>query len=61
MKTRSRKILGGLGIVAGVALVAFEVTRFSSSGPIERWFWLLVGLLVTVFGGLELLSEGNGV
>ena len=60
MKTRSRKILGGFGIVAGVALVAFEVTSFSSSGPIERWFWLLVGLLVTVFGGLELLSEGKG-
>jgi hypothetical protein len=56
---RSRAIFGGLGIVAGVALIAFEVATFSASGPVERWFWLLVGALVTVLGALSFLDEGK--
>jgi hypothetical protein len=60
MKPRSRRIFGAIGIVAGVALVAFEVIQFSRSGPVERWFWLLVGVLVTILGAAEFMDEARG-
>ena len=60
MTTRARKIFGGLGIVAGVALVAFEVATFARSGAVERWFWLAVGVVLAVFGAAEFLAEGRG-
>ena len=59
MKGRARGILSALGIVAGVALVAFELTHFSTSGPVERWFWLLVGALLAALGAAHFLSNGR--
>lgn len=56
MKPRSRKAFAAVALVAGLALVFFEARRFDSSGPNERWFWLLVGSLVVVLSGIELLS-----
>ena len=60
MKTRARKAFAGIGIVAGAALVAFEVARFRESGPVERWFWLVVGLVVAALGVVQLLTRPTG-
>jgi hypothetical protein len=57
MKNRSRKTLAVIGSVAGVALLFFELRHFALAGSTERWFWLLVGGLLTVLGGIELFSS----
>jgi hypothetical protein len=57
MQRRSRKVFSAIALMTGVALVAFEIGRFSASGPVERWFWLLVGVLVAGLGAFNFLSE----
>ena len=49
-----------LALVAGAALIAFEVAK---PGPVtgESWFWLVVGALVVILATVEIVQRpGNG-
>ena len=57
MNPRRRKIFAGVAVVAGVALVFFEVRRDLRIGAVESWFWLVVGVLVIVLAAMEFLGD----
>lgn len=52
-----RRIVAGLSVVAGLALVVFEVRRLHAGGGGEGWFWLAVGTLMVVLGGIDLIAK----
>jgi hypothetical protein len=55
-KKKSWRVFAVLGIVAGGALVGFELQRFGLSGPPEVWFWIVVGVLLIALGLAEFLT-----
>jgi hypothetical protein len=52
MKKRPRKLYGALGVTAGVVLVLFEY-KPALAGNGEDIFWLLIAVLLIVFGLAE--------
>jgi hypothetical protein len=59
MRKRSRKLFASVALVAGVALVYFEVRRDLRLGVVDSWFWLVVGALVIVLAAMEFLHGAN--
>jgi hypothetical protein len=59
MKPRSRKVFAGVALVAGAALVFFEVRRDLRVGAVESWFWLVVGVLIIVLAAMEFLHGAD--
>ena len=59
MRPRSRKMFAGVALLAGAALVFFEVRRAVRLGGVESWFWLVVGVLVIVLAAIEFLHGAN--
>ena len=56
-RPKRRKLFGGLAVVAGVVLIAFEFGRPEVSGSAtERWFWSIVAAGLIVLGAAELAS-----
>jgi hypothetical protein len=51
-----RKIFAGIGVLAGLVLLGFEIARPLSATALERGFWLLVGVLLIALGLAELMS-----
>lgn len=54
MKPRSRKLVAGFSVVAGVLLIAFELMQYAvSEEPLVSWFWILIALLAIALGIAE--------
>jgi hypothetical protein len=54
-----RKTWPVLALVAGAALVYFELSR-DGGVTVENWFWLLVGGLAVILGLIDLIQRITG-
>lgn len=59
MKPR-RKIFAAVALVAGLALVYFEIARHRGAGAWEFNFWIVVGALLIFFALIDLFSKPAG-
>ena len=46
-RTVRRRVFAGVGVLAGLVLVGFEMSGATGANGVERWFWLAVGLLLS--------------
>jgi hypothetical protein len=51
-----RKLLAALATLSGIVMLALEFIRPHGSAG-ERWFWLVVGVLLIALGVAELLLK----
>ena len=59
-RRQPKRTFAVVAVVAGAALVAFEVRLLLRGARGEVWFWLVVGLLMVafgLFGAIERRSE----
>lgn len=56
---RPRKAFALIAVIAGVALLALEVLRPSSSPMAERWFWIVVGILLVGLGVAGVMERAD--
>jgi hypothetical protein len=54
-KRRSKRLFGAVGMAGGLTLLAFELFRFNNGA--EGWFWMVVAVLMVLFGAAELFSK----
>ena len=59
MRSRTRKLFSGVALVAGGALVFFEVRHSVALGRVESWFWLVVGVLVILLAAAEFVPRAR--
>lgn len=55
-KPRNKKLYAALGVIAGIALAAFEL-KPALAGSGEDIFWLLIAALLIAFGLAEALAK----
>jgi hypothetical protein len=55
-----RRLFAALAVISGVVLVAFELLKPppGTTGA-ERWFWLVVGVLLVGLGTAELMRGSD--
>ena len=55
-----KTFFAAIAVVAGLALVGLELARPGGTSAGERWFWLVVGVLLVALGLAELMSGRGG-
>lgn len=55
-RRKRRRLFASIGIVASVALIAFELAQPAEAAGAERWFWIVVGALLLLLCLAELLG-----
>lgn len=53
---KPHRLIPVLSVIAGVALIAFEVYRFRTEGA-EKWFWLAVAVFLVAVGTVGVVQK----
>ena len=57
---RRRRLFAALAALSGAVLIAFELLRPpTGTSSAERWFWLVVGVLLIGLGTAELMRPSD--
>lgn len=59
MTKKWRKIVAICSVLAGLALVVFELRPSTSTGGWESCFWLGLGVVLLIMGAIDLFSRGG--
>lgn len=57
-RKRPKRAYSLVGVLAGIALLAFEISKWSTSSP-EKWFWALVAVLMIALGIAGVLQKDD--
>ncbi len=55
-RKRPKRAYSLVATLGGVALLAFEINKWSTSSP-EKWFWVLVAVLMIVLGVVGIVQR----